>query len=135
MGYYLRMELLSRSGCTFQLVQELKGWFLRMTQKTGTLWEDKDEKNSCCHGFASHVAHVLYRDVLGCRIDRRNKMLHLRFTDLPLDWCEGRIPLGDKHVMLKWWREGKTLRYRFSAPAGFAVEVNNPDGLDVVEAP
>ena len=81
------------------------------------------------------MSHVLYRDVLGCRVDRPNKVVRLRFKDIPLESCGGRIPFGNGDVELKWWRRGKTLRYRLSAPAGFALEVDNPDGLEVVEVP
>jgi hypothetical protein len=49
----------------------------------------------------------------------------LRFTDSPLEWCEGRVPVPDGAVSLHWSRDGGTLTYRFDAPAGYRVKVEN----------
>lgn len=54
-GYYLRLELLYRTGRTEQLLAELRDYFSPMAEKTGTLWEFRAPQASCCHGFASHV--------------------------------------------------------------------------------
>lgn len=58
-GYYLRLELLYRTGRTARLLEELRGYFASMAEKTGTLWEFRAPQASCCHGFASHVLYWL----------------------------------------------------------------------------
>ena len=60
-GNYLRLELLFRGGCTEQAISDLRGYFLEMADRTGTLWENDTPTASCNHGFASHAA-VWLRD-------------------------------------------------------------------------
>jgi len=55
-GNYLRLDVLFREGCFDQLLPEIKGYFLYMAERTGTLWENVHDGASCNHGFASHVA-------------------------------------------------------------------------------
>jgi len=112
-GNYLRLELLSRHGLRAQLLGEVCGYFSEMAERTGTLWENMDVRASCNHGFASHVAHLLYRDVLGVRqADAPNGKVTVRLADLPLDWCRGKLPCRDGAVDLEWWREGEQVRCR-----------------------
>ena len=54
-GYYLRLELLSRAGLGELLLENIEGFFGYMAEKTGTLWEHNDTSASCNHGFASYV--------------------------------------------------------------------------------
>lgn len=58
-GNYLRLELLYRYGLYDKLREEIKGYFLYMAEKTGTLWENDTDLASCNHGFASHVIYWL----------------------------------------------------------------------------
>ena len=58
-GNFLRLMLLQRYGVYGQLLEEIKGYFLYMADKTGTLWEKKNELESCNHGFASYVAVLI----------------------------------------------------------------------------
>ena len=60
-GNFLRLELLCRNGYYAQLLEEIKGYFLYMADRTGTLWEHKDTCASCNHGFASYVAELIYK--------------------------------------------------------------------------
>ena len=60
-GNYLRMELLFREGLYDQMLEEIKGYFGYMADKTGTLWENDGDYASCNHGFASHVLVWLRR--------------------------------------------------------------------------
>jgi len=123
-GYYLRMDLLSRFGARNQLQDELKALFLPMARTTGTLWENMGAYASCNHGFASHVAHSLYRDVAGCQVDWTAKVVRLCLdTDQPLDWCSIRIPTGDgTFLTLDWWRDHQGQRqHRAELPAGFTL--------------
>jgi alpha-L-rhamnosidase len=61
-GYYLRMDLLSRFGEGERLLDEMKRYFLGMAEATGTLWERDDERASCNHGFASFLCVLLDRE-------------------------------------------------------------------------
>ena len=58
-GNFLRLLLLERNGAYKQLACEIKGYFLYMAERTGTLWEHIDTHASCNHGFASYVAYLL----------------------------------------------------------------------------
>ena len=60
-GYFLRMELLSLYGEGVQLLREMKEYFLPMARATGTLWEHRDTRASCNHGFASYLCVLLDR--------------------------------------------------------------------------
>ena len=61
MGNYLRLELLSSNGFHNQVLSESKGYFKKMAEMTGTLWEHDVPSASCCHGFASYVTVLLER--------------------------------------------------------------------------
>jgi alpha-L-rhamnosidase len=136
-GNVLRLELLSRHGLCQQLLDESLAYQLYMAEQTGTLWENDGAYASCNHGFASHGGvHVLYRDVLGLhRVDSVNKAVHLRFTDLKLDWCEGRMPTPDGPVELRWRKDGAKLRYQVVTPAGYSVQVENRGALELARQP
>ena len=122
-GNYLRLELLSRYGRQAQLLGEIKDYFLKMAETTGTLWENDNTSASCNHGFASHVAHVLVRDVLGVQnVNPIARTVTLQLPDVPLNWCRGRIPIAGGFVEVEWWREGKQIRSRVSVPAGFRIQ-------------
>lgn len=125
-GNVLRLELLSRDGRCQQVADEAFGYWLFMAERTGTLWENDGDYASCNHGFASHAVRVLNRDVLGLvRLDPVRRAIDLRFTDVNRDWCEGTLPTPDGSVTLRWRRDGEKLRYKLSAPAGYATTVTN----------
>lgn len=133
-GNVLRMELLSRWGLSQQLLDESVAYFLYMAQRTGTLWENITPEASCNHGFASHVVHLLFRDVLGfARIDPVSRQVTVRFPKLALNWSEGRIPLSAGPLSLRWRRESGRLIYRLELPAGFRAQVENFSGLELVK--
>ena len=128
-GNYLRLELLSRYGHLAQVKKEIMDFYLYMAEQTGTLWENIGASASCNHGFASHVAHSLYRDVLGVRaVDSQKKVIHLRITDVGLDWCEGRLLTPQGPVVVKWWKDGNQTICRAEAPAGYVLEIDNLTG-------
>lgn len=58
-GNFLRLELLCRYGMYEQLLKEIKGYFLYMAERTGTLWEHIDTFASCNHGFAAYVSSLI----------------------------------------------------------------------------
>ncbi len=128
-GNMLRMELLSRGGRSQQILDESIAYLLYMAERTGTLWENVGAYASCNHGFASHIVHTLYRDVLGVsRVDHQARKVYLRFGDLKLDWCEGRLPQFQGEIRLRWWKDGDQLRYTLAAPPGYDVPIENLTG-------
>jgi alpha-L-rhamnosidase len=133
-GNVLRLDLLSRYGVCQQLVDESLAYHLYMAERTGTLWENDGAYASCDHGFASHGGvRVLFRDVLGLQqVDTVNKTVQLRFTDLRLEWCEGRIPTSDGPVALRWRKEGDRRIYQVTAPAGYAIKIENRSAMQAV---
>ena len=75
------------------MVQEAIDDLLYMADISGTLWENSSNEASMNHAFEAHIVTTLYRDILGLyKVDMVNKRVHLRFTQIYLDWCEGRMP-------------------------------------------
>ncbi len=135
-GNMLRFENLSRDGRGRQILDEAVGYLLYMADRTGTLWENTEPSASCNHGFASHIVHTLYRDVLGAyRVDSVRKAVHLRFNDVKLSWCEGRIPTPDGAVVVRWQQDGDKLAYRVDVPAGYGITVENNTGRELIRRP
>jgi alpha-L-rhamnosidase len=125
-GNYLRLELLSRHAGPEQIKRDILGFYLKMAKKTGTLWEHMGTQASCNHGFASHVVHSLYRDILGVReIDALSKEVDIKVYDVGLDWCEGTIMTPHGPVVLKWQADGEEVSCSFDVPAGYKVHLNN----------
>jgi alpha-L-rhamnosidase len=135
-GNMLRVEILSRYGRGQQILDESVDYLLYMADRTGTLWENIGDYASCNHGFASHIVHTLYRDILGIhRVDPVGKKLHVRLGDAKLSWCRGRIPLPQGAICLSWRREGERLVYSVDVPSGWDVEVENLSGGQLVREP
>ncbi len=106
---HLRLLLLARHGEHRRLVNELRTAFLPMVQVTGTLWEHAHTRNSCDHGFCSHVVHLLLAHVVGLRVDWRLRTVHIDPPDLELPWCRARLPLGGSWVEIGWRRVNNTV--------------------------
>jgi alpha-L-rhamnosidase len=124
-GNYLRLELLSRAGLSSQILDETKGYFLKMADLTETLWENDTPTASCCHGFASHVERLMYRDVLGIReIDAVNKKVAIGFSAVPLSSCSGTMPVGKGEVTLSWSKTDSGFTYNYTVPKGYTVTVD-----------
>ena len=106
-GNYLRLECLSREGLHAQILEETKGFFLYMAERTGTLWEFVATTASCNHGFASHAAMYLYRDVLGVKeLDLVNRTVRIDpDASLPMQWCEGDMPVSPTEVIKVRWEK------------------------------
>ena len=137
MGNVMRFELLSDAGMCRRVLAESVPYQLKMVDLTGTLWEHDSPQASCNHGFASHGGvRLLFRDALGLKsVDAVNRRVTLRFTDVPLEWCEGRMPVADGAVELRWQKADGRIRYRVSVPSGTTVAVENLSGLDLVREP
>lgn len=58
-GNYLRLNMLFADKKYDKLIKEIEEFFLPMSEKTGTLWENMTDTASCCHGFASYAAYLL----------------------------------------------------------------------------
>lgn len=117
-----RLDLLSRDGRSAQILQEVRGWFLYMAERTGTLWEHLDTRASCCHGFAAIAVEYLFRDILGVRqIDRSGKTVVVNpAVNIPIDWCEGVVPLSSSETMtVKWSRSNGSLLVDVKLPNGW----------------
>ena len=56
-GNYLRIELLYQDGQFEEVIDNIRGYFTSMADRTGTLWEHDNPSASCNHGFASHVIY------------------------------------------------------------------------------
>lgn len=133
-GNYLRLEILSQNGYVKQLLNESVDNFLYMANLTGTLWENIHTRASVNHGFASHIAHVFYRDLLGLKnIDVINKKIFIVFNDTDVKNCKGSVPLGEELVSLEWEKKGNTLYYTYDVPAGYDVYVSNNTSLKISE--
>jgi alpha-L-rhamnosidase len=133
-GHQLRFELLSREARGSQILAEAVDTWLPMADRTGTLWEHDAPHASCNHGFASHAAHVLSRDVLGlAHVDPAAGTVAVRMADSPLDWCSGSIPTPQGPVALEWRRREGVREYILTLPTGFTAQVENRSGDRLVE--
>ncbi len=124
-GNMLRMEMLSQAGFGQQILDESVDYLMYMAERTGTLWEFAEDIASCNHGFASHVCHTLYRDILGVReLDRVNKRVTLRFPEVEAEWCEGTLPTPEGPVRVHWETDAEGLvTYRVEAPEAYTYVV------------
>lgn len=121
-GNMLRIEILSRYGKTERIHDEALGYWQMMSETTGTLWEHDKPQASCNHGFASHAAVVLRRDVLGLReINHQAKTITFSLPDNPLSHCRGSFPTQDGDIVIEWKR-------------GHPPEIKLPDGWKSVPA-
>ncbi len=132
-GNVVRLELLARAGLVRQILDESVDYHLGMAERTGTLWEHVDERASCNHGFASHLGHVLLRDVLGVRaVDGAGKCVSVRLADCGLESCSGSVPVSGGAIGLSWRKDGAKVRYRLVAPAGWRTKVDAGEGIEAV---
>ena len=121
-GNYLRLELLSRAGLGRQLLDETKGYFSFMAERTGTLWENDTPAASCNHGFASHAAVFYVKNVLGiAAIDARAKTVTVQTTDMPLESCSAVLPVPGGSITYGWTKKGGKPEEMFSAPQGWRL--------------
>jgi alpha-L-rhamnosidase len=117
-GNYLRLDLLSRYERPDQVLDEMRGFFHGMVERTGTLWEHMNEQASCNHGFASHVAWALVRDTFGiAEIDTVNRVIRLKSPAKQFAWSRARLPLPGGFLRLEQV-DGDT---RVVPPAGYRV--------------
>lgn len=123
-GNFLRLDWLSREGLDRQILDEMRGYFLYMADHTGTLWELVSDSASCCHGFESHVAVFIARNVVGLRsIDtNRRRIVFKPPTDLPLKFTEMRLPVNEGELHFSWKKDGGRIDASHVVPFGWTVE-------------
>ena len=64
-GNLMRLVVLKRAGCDAQVAREIRGYYLKMAETTGTLWEHDRPEASCNHAFASFLAILLEGSAAG----------------------------------------------------------------------
>ena len=125
-GNFLRLDWLGRCGFADRLAKEMSGYFLFMVDRTGTIWEnvDSSDNGSCCHGFASHVAVFLIRDITGVKnIDRIRKTVSFKPpTDIHAESCEIDLPVGEETLTLGWRRRDGRMEQIVSLPKGWRIQ-------------
>ncbi|MHC4498438.1 MAG: alpha-L-rhamnosidase C-terminal domain-containing protein [Planctomycetota bacterium] len=52
----------------------------------------------------------------------------MSFSEVGLDWCEGKMPVPDGQINVRWWTEGGKIMYRADVPAGYLLKVENLTG-------
>ena len=121
-----RLDWLGREGLVARQCQEMKGYFLGMAKATGTLWETADSRDngSCCHGFASHVAVFLVRDIVGVKeVDHvRKTVSFMPPADVQIDFCEVDLPVGAETLTVGWRRENGRVKKIVSLPKGWRAK-------------
>ena len=124
-GYSLRFVMLSEAGLSTRVLQEAEHCFLPMAEKTGTLWEAVSTDGfSCCHGFPSLAAWLLAREALGVKWIARGKkrLAVVPPADVPLDWCEGTIPVSPTEtVTVRWQKRQGVPVVDYRLPEGWSV--------------
>ena len=134
MGNVMRQDILSRAGLTEQVAREAIDNLLYMADISGTLWENSSNEASMNHAFEAHIVTALYRDILGLyKVDMVRKEVHLRFTPLTLNWCQGRTPTPDGFVSMRWNRAADEVSYQIDVPAGYRVHVETLGNVKVVQ--
>lgn len=123
LGYLLRFELLSRYGSDQRLMDEAIAYWSDMVEKTGTAGCLIAGYLSGSVGCTSRVLHLIRRNALGLwQINPQQKLIYLRFPQLNLEWCEGRLPLPDGDIALSWRKKNDTFFYKLIVPAGYTVK-------------
>ncbi|MBP5620682.1 MAG: hypothetical protein J6X44_01575, partial [Thermoguttaceae bacterium] len=126
-GNVVRMELLSQAGRVDQILAESIAYNEHMADRTGTLWENVGASASCNHGFASHIARVFYRDVLGIqKVDAVNKTVEVKIRSIEsLDWASGVMPVPGGAVKMRWERKNGEVERLLDAPEGYLVVIED----------
>ncbi len=64
-GNLLRLAYLSENGYARFALRQVEEYYLHMAKRTGTLWEFASDYKSCNHGFASYIAEIILRGLIG----------------------------------------------------------------------
>ena len=130
------MEALSAWNEGAKIADETVAYYLPMTERSGTIWEMDYEYSSRNHGFQSHICCNLIKYLLGLELtDPLNKVVSVKFYDLPLGWCERNIPVAEGMISLKCRIENGRKFYQLNAPAGYSVNIENYGSLKTERVP
>ena len=125
-GNVLRMELLSVANRADQILDESVEYNEYMADITGTLWENTGSTASCNHGFASHIAHVFTREILGVReVSPTGDRVVLRAPTLErLEFASGSVPIPGGTLTVRWEKtDGEAKYVVVEAPGDCHVEL------------
>jgi len=115
------MELLLRWGEFAQLLGELKGYFHKMVELTGTLWEHDSVHGSLNHGFASYVGVALLKAFGGiAEIDTREKIVSVIDAELGRDG-DISITIADGTLIAKRRKVGEKEVVSYVLPDGYRL--------------
>ena len=131
-GLYLRLETLAQRGEHGRLLREMRDLFLPMlADGPGTLWEHKDRSaGSVCHGFASHAAVWLVRDILGIAdVDALRRTVTMMPNPAGLAWARGTMLVDGQSVGVDWRREDGRFVLSATVPQGYAATLRLPESL------
>lgn len=127
-GKYLRMRILSDMHLTPVILEECRNLFLPMMRRTGTLWENLNERGSCCHGFASYLAVLFYKNILGAEADTVRRIVHLHPVRCDIGRIEADLPAEEGAVHIRAEISSAGARYHITAPRGYRIG-SVPDGV------
>ncbi len=117
-GNLLRLAFLSENGYAGEALRQTAAYHLHMARRTGTLWEYADEYKSCNHGFASYIAGILLRGLIGYDGKSGNTVRFL--PELAGVDCHFEIPLNADEYMTVTVQNGvRTV----TVPKGFTVQL------------
>jgi alpha-L-rhamnosidase len=68
--------------------------------------------------------HSIKPQSIASRKIRRHSRISL-FSDVELEWCEGKIPTADGPINVRWWAEGDKIHCQADVPAGYVLKVEN----------
>ena len=130
-GKYLRMQILSALDRTKEILEECKALFLPMMRRTGTLWENRNEKGSCCHGFASVLAALFIWNLLGVEADTVQHRVKIRAVHADLGKIKAEIPTPQGSISVEAEIAEKMSCYRLEIPSGYALDPILPANVRV----
>ncbi len=117
----LRVSYTALKGC-----ERMHLKFVRSSENRPITVKNISTHASLNHGFASHIVHVLYRDVLGiANIDVENKTVSFRIPEIDLAFCRGATPRGDEIFEFEWEKDGDTILFRHFVPDGYKIDIQN----------
>ena len=118
-GNYLRLYYFMKCSLKEQAAKECVGYFYKMADLTGTLWEHDQIFGSLNHCFASFVANIIVECVTGFRYaDYLNKKIYIGESAVMGDF-ELTVPvLCDKLTITR--KSGK-------------IKIKEPHGYEIVE--
>lgn len=121
-GLCIRFDVLAKFGAYERLMEEFGDLYgQQLREGPGTLWETVCmEGNSRCHGFNSHAAVQLMRDILGIGIpDEEKKTVAININPCGIRWAKGTVNTRDGIIALSWSAEDGNVRYDITLPEGW----------------